>query len=284
MVSGRFWRFKLRFAWPAQGFWDVAKYVAGAGIREGSKNVGRHGGFEEVSKRCFSCSQRRDFVLSEVLGRWICGRVAAFMSRKCYFAGIISRGSYRSSYASAQPFRGRRSTFEASTSKALKSLKRIVILRVKCLVDMSFLKEVPQKCFGFELQSFIFERSLAEKLCLGFEVPFLKEVLQKSFVFCFFKRSLAGKLGFWASKFHFWRKSRTEALFLNFEATFLIKGVSQTSFVLEFPSQASLSGFHFHWIANQLNLTSIKSQINGISKQLNLRSFEFETISNQWNL
>ena len=40
---------------------------------------------------------------------------ANFMSRKCYFAVIISRGSYRTSYASAQLFRGRRSTFEAST-------------------------------------------------------------------------------------------------------------------------------------------------------------------------
>ena len=48
------------------------------------------------------------------------------MSRKCYFAVIISRGSYRSSYASAELFRGRRSTFEAFTQK---SLKRIVILR-----------------------------------------------------------------------------------------------------------------------------------------------------------
>ena len=31
------------------------------------------------------------------------------------FAVIISRGSYRTSYASAQLFRGRRSAFEAST-------------------------------------------------------------------------------------------------------------------------------------------------------------------------
>ena len=51
-----------------------------------------------------------------------------FMLRKCYFVGIISRGSCRSSYASAQLLRGRRSTFEASTLK-LKSLKRIVILK-----------------------------------------------------------------------------------------------------------------------------------------------------------
>ena len=37
------------------------------------------------------------------------------ISRKCYFAVIISRGSYRTSYASAQLFRGRRNTFEACT-------------------------------------------------------------------------------------------------------------------------------------------------------------------------
>ena len=43
----------MRFAWQAQGFRHVAKYVAGAGVREGCKNVGRRGGFEEGSKRCF---------------------------------------------------------------------------------------------------------------------------------------------------------------------------------------------------------------------------------------
>ena len=36
---------------------------------------------------------------------------------------------------------------------------------VKCLVNMSFLKEVPQKRCVFDLQSFVFEGSLAEKLC-----------------------------------------------------------------------------------------------------------------------
>ena len=95
--------------------------------------------------KCFSRGRRRDFealqntwqaqefVISCFVdvdvwgvGRWIRGRVASFMPRKCYSAGIISRGSYRSSYASAQLFRGRRSTFAAP---ALKSLKHIVILR-----------------------------------------------------------------------------------------------------------------------------------------------------------
>ena len=64
--SGRFWRLKVRFVWQAQGFRQVAKYVAGAGVREGCKNVGRRGGFEEAPKRCFSRGRRNDFVLCDV--------------------------------------------------------------------------------------------------------------------------------------------------------------------------------------------------------------------------
>ena len=54
------------FAWQAQGFRHVAKYVAGAGVREGYKNVGRRGGFEEGLKRCVSRGRHKDFVLWEV--------------------------------------------------------------------------------------------------------------------------------------------------------------------------------------------------------------------------
>ena len=187
------------------------------------------------------------------------------MSRKCYFAVIISRGSYRTSYASAQLFRGRRSTFEASTWK---SLKRIVILRSSVrstchfwrksrrnasflMFEASFWKEVSHKSFVFELQSFIFEGSLAQKLrfwssklhfwrksrtkasFLSFKASFLKEVSQKSFVFelqsIIFEGSLAEKHRFWSSKLRFWRKSRRNVSFLIFEASFL-KEVSQNSF------------------------------------------------------
>ena len=197
------------------------------------------------------------------------------MSRKCYFAVIISRGSYKTSHASAQLFRGRRSTFEAST---LKSLKRIGILRssvrstchfwrksrrnASFLIfkflsfKASFLKEVSQKCFVFDLQSFVFEGCLAQKLrfwasklhCsrksrrnasflifkfLSFKASFLKEVSQKCFVFDLqsfvFEGSLAQKLRFWASKLHFSRKSRRNASFLIFKDSFL-KEVSQNSF------------------------------------------------------
>ena len=47
-------RFKLCFGWQAQGFWHVTEYVAGAGVREGCKNVGMPAGFEE-GFRALSC-------------------------------------------------------------------------------------------------------------------------------------------------------------------------------------------------------------------------------------
>ena len=62
----------MLFAWQAQGFGHVAKYVAGAGVREGCKNVGRRGGFEEGLKRCvrvagarISCSVMSMFEASD---------------------------------------------------------------------------------------------------------------------------------------------------------------------------------------------------------------------------
>ena len=97
----------------------------------------------------------------------------------------------------------------------------------------SFLKEVSHKSFVFDLQSFIFEGSLAQKLrfwasklrfwrksrtkasFLSFKVSFLKEVSQKSIVFdlqsCVFEGSLAEMFRFWSSKLRFWRKSRRTA-------------------------------------------------------------------------
>ena len=72
----------------------------------------------------------------------------------------------------------------------LKIAKTYCHSEVKRAVNMSFLKEVSQKCFVFDVRSFIFEGSLAQKL------------------------------RFWASKLHFWRKSRRNASFLIFKASF----------------------------------------------------------------
>ena len=121
----------------------------------------------------------------------------------------------------------------------------------------SFLKEVSQKCFVFELQSFIFEGSLAEMFrfwssklrfwrksrrnasFLIFKASFFKEVSHKCFVFelqsFIFEGSLAEMLRFWSWKLRFWRKSRTNASFLSFKASFL-KEVSQKCFVFDLQS------------------------------------------------
>ena len=56
----------MLFAGQAQGFRYLSKCVAGAGLREGCRNVGRRGGFEDAPKRCVSRGRRRDFVLSDV--------------------------------------------------------------------------------------------------------------------------------------------------------------------------------------------------------------------------
>ena len=157
---------------------------------------------------------------------------------------------------------------------------------VKCLLNMSILKEVSQKCFVFDLQSFIFEGSLAEKL------------------------------RFWASKLQFWRKSRRNASFLIFKASFL-KEVSQKSFVLELQSfnfegslaemlgfgvskfrllkEVSQKGFVFAsklqfwrksrrkasfdkiiWITHQLTTNSLEPQIIWQPNHLNLKSINWQ--------
>ena len=56
----------FRVAGAGQGFRRVAKYVAGAGVREGCENVGRRGGFQEGLKRCVSRGRRNDFALCDV--------------------------------------------------------------------------------------------------------------------------------------------------------------------------------------------------------------------------
>ena len=139
-----------------------------------------------------------------------------------------------------------------------------------------FLKEVSQKCFVFEFQSFHFKGSLAQKL-----------------------------LRFWASKLHFWRKSRTKASLLSFTDWFL-KEVSQKCFVFEFQSfnfEGSLAQKLRFWVSkrlfggslaeklrltksfepriiwhpNRLNLKSIDNQLIWISNRLTTNSFESQS-------
>ena len=184
----------------------------------------------------------------------------------------------------------------------------------------SFLKEVSHKNFVFELQSLVFEGSLAQKLRFwaselhfwrksrrhawfwSFKVSFLKEVSQICFVFelqsFIFEGSLAEMLGFWSSKLHFWRKSRRKASFLSFKAS-ILKEVSQKSFVFELQSifleeveTQNLKPIdnQLIWISNRLTTKSLESQINWQPNHLNLKSFwqphhlKFKSTDNQNHL
>ena len=91
----------------------------------------------------------------------------------------------------------------------------------KCLVNLSFLKEVSQKCFVFDLQRLILEGSLAEMLRFwASKLDFLRKSRTKasflSFMSFIFEGSLAEMLRCWSSKLDFWRKPRRNASFLSF--------------------------------------------------------------------
>ena len=171
----------------------------------------------------------------------------------------------------------------------------------------SFLKEVSQKCFVFELQSFFFEGSLAEMLrfwasklrfwrksrtkasFLSFKASFLKEVSQKCFVFelqsfvfegslaqsfvfelqsFFFEGSLAEMLRFWSSKLRFWRKSRTKASFLSFKAkASFLKEVSQNSFSQSVSQSVSQSGSQLVRSISQSVSRSVSQSVSQIVSQ-----------------
>ena len=173
-VSGRFWRFKVFFAWQAQGFRHVAKYVAGTGLQ---KTLAVVVDLERLWNDAFrvagtmiSCSVMSVFEVS--------GAKSVERLQISYHRSVTWQASFRVAITGLRIIR--LNFFVASAillKHPLKIAKTNWKSTIKCLVNMSFLKEVSKKCFFFELQSFIFEGSLAQKL------------------------------RFWASKFQFWKKS-----------------------------------------------------------------------------
>ena len=157
-----------------------------------------------------------------------------------------------------------------------KSRRKASFLSFKALI----LKEVSQKCFVFDFQSFNFEGSLEEML------------------------------RFWSSKLQFCRKSRRNVSFLSFKALILkenasflifkalfLKEVSKKSFVFELQSfvfegrlaqklrltksfESHIIGQPNHlnlkiiWHPNHLNLKSIDRQLIWISNRLTTKSLE----------
>ena len=173
---------------------------------------------------------------------------------------------------------------------------------VKCLLNMSILKEVSQKCFVFDLQSFIFEGSLAEKLrfwasklqfwrksrrnasFLIFKASFLKEVSQKSFVLELqsfnFEGSLAEMLGFGVSKFRFLKEVSQKGFVFASKLQFWRKSRRKASFdkIIWITHQVTTNSLEpqIIWQPNHLNLKSIDNQLIWISDQLTTNSLESE--------
>ena len=160
----------------------------------------------------------------------------------------------------------------------------------------SFLKEVSHKSFGFELQSVIFEGSLAQKLRFwASKLHFWRKSRTKasflSFKASFFEGSLADMLGFWSSKLHCWRKSRRNASFLSFKASILKEVSHKNSFdkIIWITHQLTTKSFEpqIIWHPNHLNLKSIDNQLIWISNwqpnHLNLKLIDNQInwISNQ---
>ena len=243
MVSGSFWRFKVVFAWQAQAFWPVAKHVAGAGLREGCKNVGRRGWVEEAPKRCVSRGRPREF--------WLCDVDVWSLRKGCKFH-VTEMLLYRDHFAwQLHDFVCLGSTFSWQAqyfwSIRSKIAKTYWNSEVECLVDVSFLKEVSQKCFVFDLQSLIFEGSFAEMLRFG------------------------------ASRLHFWRKPRRKALNLKSidnQMAWISDQLTTTSLDVQINRQPKSFEAHISWQPNHLNLKSFDFQIAWISNQLTTNSLE----------
>ena len=174
------------FSWQAQYFWSIHLKIAKSYCNSEVKRAVNMSFLKEVSQKCFVFDVR-SFILEGSLAQKL-----RFWASKLHF--------------------WRKSRTKASF----------------LIFKASFLKEVSQKCFVFK-----WRKSRKNVSFLIFKASFLKEVSHKSFVFelqsFIFEGSLAEMLRFWSSKLRFWRKSRTKASFLSFKGSFL-KEVSHKSF------------------------------------------------------
>ena len=134
---------------------------------------------------------------------------------------------------------------------------------------LSCLKEVSQKSFDFEFQSFIFE-------C------FLRKCRAKALFLWVFEGSLAEKLRFWFSKLHFWFSHLTpiESHFQWTSNRLTCKPFESHRMTLKtIESRSSRIWNHLNlitWITPRVNLKPLESQIKCNSIQLNLKPMEYQ--------
>ena len=202
-----------------------------------SKNDGRRGTFEEDLRRCMSRGRRstKDMFIRDVRrsGRWFPERGCILEHQMFRFAEMILRDRCSTSYDLISLFRGRRSTFGQVEWKNRETHWHEA---VSAAVNFTFLKEVSQMCFVFDVVKFKHWRSLAELLRFGCcQIQKMKqsrriasflmlstsnngEVSQNCFVFdvvtCKHWGNLGELLRFWCCQLWNMRKSRRIAAFL----------------------------------------------------------------------
>ena len=201
-ASDRFWTFRCRSAWQAQGVVDLTKVSKTWGFCSISKNDGRRGIFEEDLRRCIFRGRRstRDIFIRAVRrsGRWFPEMDCILEHQIFRFAEMILRDRCSTSYDLASLFRCRRSNLDRWT---VKNRKTHWYEAVSSALNFPFLKKVSQKSFVFDVVNFKKWGSLADlfrfwccqvqKLRKSLRIAvFLmlsssqaEEVLQKSFVF-----------------------------------------------------------------------------------------------------
>ena len=127
------------------------------------KNNDKRGAFEEHLHRCISRGRRS---ARDISVRYVSRSGSRFPEKGCIlkhqivcFGKMILHDRCSSSYDLASLFRGRRGTFERSDGQIA---KRNGTMPSALHSTLSFLKEVSQNCFVFELVNFTKWGSLAE--------------------------------------------------------------------------------------------------------------------------
>ena len=246
------------------------------------------GTLQNTCKRCVSRGRRRDFVLCDVdvwsRRRWIRGRVANFMSRKVlcrdHFAwqlqGFVCLGSTFSWQGAV--------LLKSSVWSTCHFCRNLAEKLRFWASKLHFWRKSRRKALFLSFKVSIWRKSRRKASFLSLQASFLIDVSQRSFVFelqsVIFEGSVAEQLCFWASKLHLWRKRRRTAAFLSFKASFL----NEVSQKRESPTRLNPKPVdnQIAWNSNHLTTNLISKQLTTkimwITHQLTTKSLESQII------
>ena len=166
--SDRFWVFRCRFAWQAQGIVHSVKVSKTWGCCGMFKNDGKRGTFEENLKKIFILHNKGsiiDMFIRDVRrsGRWFPEKGCISEHQIFRFAKMILCDRYSTSYDLASLLRGRRNTLHRWSCKIA---KRIDTRPSALHSTFDFWRTSRKICFVFDVANFENWGSLAELLCV----------------------------------------------------------------------------------------------------------------------